>query len=409
MTASRTPRRSASRQTSMLEALERRVLMSHAPVVPAGTASISGTVFNDVNVNGTFDAGDKGLSGRKIYIDANNNGRLDKGETVVRSKHGAYTLSGLAAGTYTIREVLPRGFRQTEPAGGVRVITVADGQAVTAQDFGDTNLVQISGTVFNDANANGALDAGETGLSGWSVFIDKNKNGRADHNEVVTTTDANGNYVLNVRPGSFRLREVVQPGFTQTSPAGGFYKLRLRAGGVAAGQNFGNMTGAPAPTPTPTPTDPFTISSTRAPSSQFAGDDVVTFFAKNNGLGAYAGTHDVLGEDSTLSSPSGLVIRAPGGTLDLGGASAAPKASYISLGSGFMVDATTPKQSDGTFTDMQTLPQFEVAGVLLGGVKADTGNGAVIAVAVVPHGASVSISGQLGAESGPVFNFTGNA
>src|SRR5437588_8214154 len=108
MTASRTPRRCASRSNRMLEALESRVLMSSAPVVPAGTASISGTVFNDVNVNGTFDAGDKGLSGRKVYIDANNNGRLDKGEIFARSKHGTYTLSGLAAGTYTVREVLPR-------------------------------------------------------------------------------------------------------------------------------------------------------------------------------------------------------------------------------------------------------------------------------------------------------------
>ena len=409
MTASRTSRRSASRSTRMLEALESRLLMSHAPVTPAGTASISGTVFNDVNVNGTFDASDKGLSGRKVYIDANNNGRLDKGEISVRSKHGAYAFNGLAAGTYTVREVLPKAFRQTEPADGVRIITVADGQAVTAQDFGDTNLVQISGTVFNDANANGALDAGETGMSGWSVFLDKNKNGRADHNEVVTTTDANGNYVFNVRAGSYRVREVVQAGFTQTGPAGGFYTERLSAGRVVSGLNLGNQTGTPNPGPGPGPTDPFTISSTRVASSNFAGDDVVTFFAKNNGLGAYAGTHMILGEDSTLASPAGLVVRASGGNLDLAGTSVSPKASYISIGNGMMVSFTTPSQSTGGFTDMQTLPQFEVAGVLLGGVRADTGSGAVIAVAVVPHGASVSISGQLGAESGPVFNFSGNA
>jgi hypothetical protein len=57
-----------------------------------------------------------------------------------------------------------------------------------------TNNGSISGTVFTDANANGVLDAGETGMANLVVFIDANGNGILDANEKYTTTDANGHY-----------------------------------------------------------------------------------------------------------------------------------------------------------------------------------------------------------------------
>jgi hypothetical protein len=63
----------------------------------------------------------------------------------------------------------------------------------------------ISGTVFNDANGNGVLDAGETGMAGVVVFLDANGNGVLDANEMYTTTDANGHYSftgLATGPGS---------------------------------------------------------------------------------------------------------------------------------------------------------------------------------------------------------------
>ena len=52
----------------------------------------------------------------------------------------------------------------------------------------------ISGTVFHDLNGDRRQDAGEGGLAGWRVFIDKNNNGKRDSGEVSTTTDAIGTY-----------------------------------------------------------------------------------------------------------------------------------------------------------------------------------------------------------------------
>ena len=43
-------------------------------------ASISGYVYGDFDGDGIREAGEAGLSGKTIYLDANNNGTLDTGE-----------------------------------------------------------------------------------------------------------------------------------------------------------------------------------------------------------------------------------------------------------------------------------------------------------------------------------------
>src|SRR5439155_132469 len=56
----------------------------------------SGVKFNDLNANGTKDAGDPGLNGWEIraYTDTNGNGTLDAGETSFVSKTTA-TVAGV--------------------------------------------------------------------------------------------------------------------------------------------------------------------------------------------------------------------------------------------------------------------------------------------------------------------------
>ena len=38
-------------------------------------------------------------------------------------------------------------------------------------------LSVVSGQVFNDLNANGVKNAGESGQSGWTIYLDANTNG----------------------------------------------------------------------------------------------------------------------------------------------------------------------------------------------------------------------------------------
>jgi hypothetical protein len=204
-------------------------------------ASISGTVFADNNGNAKLDAGELGVGGRKIYIDKNKNGVLDAGEpTFTSGASGAFTFSGLAAGTYRVRDVLPSGWRRTSPSAGYFDVTVSAGQIVTGKNFAETTRGLISGTVFKDANGNGIKDSTELGLSGWVVFLDANNNGKLDAGELSFTTGSNGAFSFIVPAGTYHLREVLKSGFKQTAPAGAVYTITLGSGKTATGKNFGD-------------------------------------------------------------------------------------------------------------------------------------------------------------------------
>jgi hypothetical protein len=79
-------------------------------------ASLGGLVFEDHNGNGVRNSGEAGLAGVTVYLDQNRNGALDAGETFTTTgATGTYAFNNLAAGTYTVREVVPTGFAQTGP------------------------------------------------------------------------------------------------------------------------------------------------------------------------------------------------------------------------------------------------------------------------------------------------------
>jgi hypothetical protein len=102
-------------------------------------ATITGTVLSDADANGIQDHGEKGLSGVQVYADLANYGVFYAGyPTATTDAAGAYTLSGLTADTYIIRQVPPKGMIQTTPAPGFgRHVTVFAGATVPGQSFGD--------------------------------------------------------------------------------------------------------------------------------------------------------------------------------------------------------------------------------------------------------------------------------
>ena len=83
--------------------------------IPA-TAEIQGLKWNDLNGNSTRDLDEPGLSGWTIYLDQNQNSVLDPGEiSTTTDSSGNYAFTGLAAGTYTVAEVMQEGWEQTYP------------------------------------------------------------------------------------------------------------------------------------------------------------------------------------------------------------------------------------------------------------------------------------------------------
>ncbi|NUQ61376.1 MAG: S8 family serine peptidase [Pirellulales bacterium] len=122
-----------------------------------GLGEIRGQKFEDLDRNRRKDDGEAGLAGWTIFIDGNNNGLLDDGESsTVTDAAGNYTFTDLQPGTYTIGEVIQVGWEQTSPGPS------ADNSAAPA-----TVQVSITGTQVSDA---GAL-AAAVRTRDWSALI----------------------------------------------------------------------------------------------------------------------------------------------------------------------------------------------------------------------------------------------
>ncbi|MBI2875792.1 MAG: right-handed parallel beta-helix repeat-containing protein, partial [Candidatus Tectomicrobia bacterium] len=124
---------------------------------------------------------------------------------------------------------------------GSHTVSLGSGETVAGIDFGNFELGEISGVKFHDLDNNGLRGEGEPGLAGWTIYLDGNGNGTLDQGESSTTTDETGAYAFtDLGPGTYRVAEVMQEGWTQTAPAGGTHEVMLTSGLVAAGKEFGN-------------------------------------------------------------------------------------------------------------------------------------------------------------------------
>ena len=89
------------------------------------TLVLGNLVYNDVNHNSIFDAGDSGINGvtLTLYTDANNDGNVDDvGETVAHvttDPSGLYSFTGLAPGDYFV-QVDASQFHRRRRAGGLQ-------------------------------------------------------------------------------------------------------------------------------------------------------------------------------------------------------------------------------------------------------------------------------------------------
>jgi secreted trypsin-like serine protease len=76
----------------------------------------------------------------------------------------------------------------------------------------------ILGTVYDDADGNGEQNEGEAGLEGWTVYLDKNDNGKLDETEPSTRTDLQGDYIFSsLTSGPYKVRQVMPFGWRNVS------------------------------------------------------------------------------------------------------------------------------------------------------------------------------------------------
>lgn len=228
--------------------------------------SISGTVYVDKTGSGKLATGDTGIGNIEMYLDLNNDNKIDAGDPIVTTNSsGAFTFTGLAPGVYRLREVVLNGYMVTNTSVGYFEVTIKSNYQITGENFLDKivtpNGVILSGNVFDDANDNGVRDAGETGLSGWVVYLDLNDSGKFETIDNNKTTDSNGNFsFVSLNPGTYYVRVIPVSGYSETIPSSGFYKVTLVAGTPGTIEFGEHQTGATTSTGGGTVTNGQTLS-----------------------------------------------------------------------------------------------------------------------------------------------------
>jgi hypothetical protein len=133
--------------------------------------SISGTKFMDSNGDGVRQAAEPGLAGITIFLEGNCNDWLDSGEQrTTTNADGNYLFTDMAAGMYTVREVVPPGWMRT--SGNPAAVLVSGGAQVAGGDFGNFQIaksyvkkisydVTHKGLTRTYANLNGHVRSGD--------------------------------------------------------------------------------------------------------------------------------------------------------------------------------------------------------------------------------------------------------
>ncbi|MCS7238046.1 MAG: SpaA isopeptide-forming pilin-related protein [Thermoguttaceae bacterium] len=186
----------------------------------ARPASLQGGVFHDRNDNGEWDSGEEGIGG--VLIVAEYGGPLS-GEDVLQrvelrtGPDGAFLLTGLAPGLWSLREVEPSGYFDGKDhvgtAGGQRVtgvdqvvdIWLASGAAGQDYWFGELLPASVSGRVFADLDGDCKQGPGDYPLAGVVIWLLDADGLRLTS----TTTDAEGRYVFDgLSPGKYGVEEI---------------------------------------------------------------------------------------------------------------------------------------------------------------------------------------------------------
>ena len=139
-----------------------------APPVVEPKFAIEGMLFNDTNGNGTMDSDEAGLAGWTI--------NLTKDGAVINSvataADGKFAFADLAAGEYTVSEVLMQGWSIISPAEGKSVVNITDA-SVTDLVFANQLMpvVAVPEVVVPAVAENATAPANDTALVNATVAI----------------------------------------------------------------------------------------------------------------------------------------------------------------------------------------------------------------------------------------------
>lgn len=186
-------------------------------------ASISGTVYADLNGNGMQDGDEQGIAGQTVQLAGAGT------RSVVTDEFGWFDFGDLKPGSYSLTNATSGSWlaqsARAGAAGGVVTSSYEQIQqiALTSGSFGENYLFgkalksSLSGVVYVDANKNGVRDAGEIGVAGVTLRLAGNN----DLGQIVSLTTVSGPggaYSFSpLRSGSYTVTQVTPVGYTASS------------------------------------------------------------------------------------------------------------------------------------------------------------------------------------------------
>jgi Tol biopolymer transport system component len=208
-------------------------------------ASLGDRVWNDVDGDGSQDAGETGVNGVTVTL-LNGAGGTDIDAitagtqilSTITAAGGAYSFTNLVPGTYIVQVTLPTGYiftrqdtsadtadsdvdRLTGLTGTYRLLS---NQTDTSADAGILQNASLGNLMWDDLDGDGAQDAGETGIRGVTVTLYDGTGTQADNpntaiaDTYVVTTGAGGDYLFDhLLPGDYYIVFTLPTGYMFTA------------------------------------------------------------------------------------------------------------------------------------------------------------------------------------------------
>ncbi|MGP0068579.1 MAG: SdrD B-like domain-containing protein [Isosphaeraceae bacterium] len=206
-------------------------LGSEPELVTAPTLQIAGTVYCDMNLDGTLDGCDEGISGVTVTLSGTEANGTSFSETTTTNSSGQYTFSGMPfsnSSGYTLTVSTPSGdFSDTATVGSLGGTAVSSPEEVTnivmdtvgrtsgsGYNFGLVMPSSLSGVVYDDGKNDCKQDSCDQGLAGVTVTL-TGTNFQGTSVSETAQTNSSGDYSFaGLAPGTYKVTVNPPSGFT---------------------------------------------------------------------------------------------------------------------------------------------------------------------------------------------------
>jgi len=230
-------------------------------------ASISGTVFEDFDLDNVRDTGEPGIDSVELsLLVLDDSDYVATGLSTRTDALGNYRFDDLLPGTYRVVETQPAGLFSIGAAAGtvagatrgatdgpdaITGVNLLGGEDSIRNDFAEARPAELSGHVYHDADNDGRMDPGEQGIGGVTIEVIRVG---ATGTLTQTTTAADGSWAVgNLRPGDYMVTEI-QPaayldgldaagnaGGTAQNPGDRIDGVHLASGQIGENYDFGEL------------------------------------------------------------------------------------------------------------------------------------------------------------------------